>query len=378
MSSPALAAAAPVSDVDADATGPEDGIGIALSGGGYRAMLFHVGTLWRLHQLGLLARASRISSVSGGSITAGVLARNWGALVPGDDDSFREQVARPILRLAGKTLDIPTILFGLPLHNAGWFVARCYRRHLFGKTTLQDLPDTPRFVFNATELHTGTLWRFSKPYMGSWKLGRAELPRVPLATAVAASSGFPPFLSPIRLRFRPSPQFPGDGTLKLPWRMRLTDGGVYDNLGMETVWKRYRTLFVSDGGASLAEVKRPCPLWVPQTLRVLSIMQNQVGALRVRQLIGSLLAGSGPLARNGAYSGIATDPATANLAPNLPCDRDRARELAATKTALRALPEEYRQRLVNWGYALADARIRQFHDPALPMPPGFPYPQAGV
>ena len=53
---------------------PEAGAGLCLSGGGYRAMVFHIGVLWRLYETGLLKSMKRISSVSGGSITAGVLA----------------------------------------------------------------------------------------------------------------------------------------------------------------------------------------------------------------------------------------------------------------------------------------------------------------
>jgi NTE family protein len=55
-------------------------VGLCLSGGGYRAMLFHLGALWRLNQLGYLAKLDRVSSVSGGSITAAALARRWGEL----------------------------------------------------------------------------------------------------------------------------------------------------------------------------------------------------------------------------------------------------------------------------------------------------------
>jgi NTE family protein len=51
--------------------------GLALSGGGFRATLFHLGTLWRLNELGYLKKIDRISSVSGGSITSGVLALHW-------------------------------------------------------------------------------------------------------------------------------------------------------------------------------------------------------------------------------------------------------------------------------------------------------------
>src|SRR3990167_4758947 len=56
---------------------PEEGIALCLSGGGYRAMLYHAGALWRLNELGLLSQLKRVSSVSGGSIAAGVLALQW-------------------------------------------------------------------------------------------------------------------------------------------------------------------------------------------------------------------------------------------------------------------------------------------------------------
>ncbi len=55
----------------------EAGTALCLSGGGYRAMLFHLGVLWRLYEARLLQDVQRISSVSGGSITAGVLALKW-------------------------------------------------------------------------------------------------------------------------------------------------------------------------------------------------------------------------------------------------------------------------------------------------------------
>jgi NTE family protein len=58
---------------DPEQMDPESGTALCLSGGGYRAMVFHVGVLWRLYQAGLLSGIKRISSVSGGSITAGLL-----------------------------------------------------------------------------------------------------------------------------------------------------------------------------------------------------------------------------------------------------------------------------------------------------------------
>src|SRR5262249_27784312 len=76
--------ATPTHDDDRD--GPRPGTGLCLSGGGYRAMLFHLGALWRLNELGLLHSLQRISSVSGGSITAAVLGHRWRRLAFNRDE----------------------------------------------------------------------------------------------------------------------------------------------------------------------------------------------------------------------------------------------------------------------------------------------------
>ena len=44
-------------------------LGVSLSGGGYRASAFHIGTLRALHKLKLLGRVNVLSTISGGSIT---------------------------------------------------------------------------------------------------------------------------------------------------------------------------------------------------------------------------------------------------------------------------------------------------------------------
>ncbi|NTW35692.1 MAG: patatin-like phospholipase family protein, partial [Syntrophobacteraceae bacterium] len=73
---------APVETIVTDRSGakPKPGMALCLSGGGYRAMLFHVGAIWRLYEANLLKDVRRISSVSGGSITAGVLGLKWSQL----------------------------------------------------------------------------------------------------------------------------------------------------------------------------------------------------------------------------------------------------------------------------------------------------------
>ncbi len=369
-------------DVRAADGAPEPGIGLCLSGGGYRAMLFHVGSLWRLYDAGLLKEAKRISSVSGGSITAALLGLKWsrlafGPAAPGD---FIRHVVEPIRGLADRTLDVAGVLSGiiLPGSSIADRVARAYEEHLYGDATLQDLPDAPRFVINATSVQSGALWRFSKPYMGDYRVGLVKSPTVKLATAVAASAAFPPVLSPLTLDLDPSAFDPTtDGGLQRePYTDEavLSDGGVYDNLGLETVWKNYGTVLVGDGGGKMSPEPDPETDWVRHAARVLDIIDNQVRSLRKRQLIASYIEGE----REGAYWGIRTNIADYGLADPLPCPFDRTLRLADTPTRLRRLPARLQEQLINWGYAVCDAALRTHVNPGLARPADFPYPAAGV
>jgi NTE family protein len=254
---------------------PRPGIALCLSGGGYRAMVFHLGALWRLNELGFFPKLKLISSVSGGSITAGVLGMRWGRLnfnpASGIAAAYQDEVVAPICAMAQTTIDVGDVLKGifLPGTVAG-HVAQSYRRHLFGTATLQDLPDAPQFVINATNVQSGVLWRFSKPYMEDWKVGVIPDPKVELALAVGASSAFPPVLSPARLDLNPNDFTPGTGSELqiLPYTTQaiLTDGGVYDNLGLETAWKHYDTILESATAAviSYPSVNR---IWIGRVMR---------------------------------------------------------------------------------------------------------------
>ena len=386
------AAIAPVVDTaeDADDREPEQGIALCLSGGGYRAMLFHLGALWRLNQAGYLPKLNRVSSVSGGSITAGVLGLAWSRLAfdqRGVGQGFQREVVGPIRRLAGVTIDVGAILRGvLGPGSVADRVAGAYRRHLFGGHTLQDLPADeagPRFVINASNLQSGRLWRFSRPYAADYEVGEIPSPRIELAVAVAASSAFPPFLSPVVLHFRESDFRPGSGrSLQRPpytTRVHLTDGGVYDNLGLETAWKRYSTVLVSDGGGKMRPLEKPPSDWMRQARRVLDQVDDQVRNLRKRQLIASYQADPHDrIHRAGTYWGIRTNIADYGLSDPLDCPFDATTRLANVPTRLCRLDAVVQERLVNWGFAVCDAGLRRWVDASLPRPAGFPYPAAGL
>lgn len=359
-----------------------DGIALCLSGGGYRAMLFHLGALWRLNELGYLPRLDRISSVSGGSITSAVLAMNWSGLKfdgRGVSQHFNTLVVDPIRQLGGKTIDVGSVVSGALLPGTiADKITDAYRKYLFGEKTLQDIPDTPSFIINATNVQSGSLWRFTKPYMRDWQVGEVKNPQIELAVAVAASSAFPPVLSPLEMELEP-----GVFTQEHPAPLQrepfttdvvLTDGGVYDNLGLETAWKRYETILVSDGGGNLAPEPEPKKDWVRHTLRVLFIIDNQVRSLRKRMTIASYKLGT----RQGTYWGIRTNIANYGLKDALDCPLDKTIKLANIGTRLQRIEPEVQEQVINWGYAVCDAAMRRHVDAALVAPSGFPYPENGV
>ncbi len=357
------------------------GRALCLSGGGYRAVGFHVGALWRLDELGLLPTLDRVSTVSGGSIVGALLGLRWSGLrfVGGVSTNLRSLVLEPLLALTDHTLDAPNVGWALlPGASIAERMEQAWRRHLVGDATLADLPadgDGPRFVLNATSLQTGGLVRLARPYVADHALGRAVVPELPLARAVAASSAFPPVLSPIRLDLGGArwldPAPPGlDPRLRAS--LALADGGVYDNLGLEAAWK-YRSLLVVDAGGRLAPDVDPGTDWARQALRVLEVTDHQVRNLRKRTLLDALVRGE----RDGAYVGIRTPLARYPVADPHPASEAGAGALAELPTRLRRMDPLVRKRLVNWGYAAADASLRSFVTPGAARG-ALPFPEAPI
>ncbi len=281
----------------------------------------------RLNELGQLRTIARISSVSAGSITAGVLGQAWrGARLldrAGRPKPRRARVrpdseaGRPNDRQPGDHLG-PAAAGSHDRADACELLRRVPLRRQDGAGAPRRRDGRgPRFVINATNVQTGKLFRFSRPYEGDYSVGLWRNPSTRLADAVAASSAYPPTLSPYTSR--PSGNFDestagpnrAEGFRKELW---LTDGGVYDNLGLETAWKRYRTIFVSDAGAPLGVDLEPHRNWIQHAIWVSDIVDHQVRALRKRQLID----GFERTARNGSYWAIRSDVANYGLGNPFP------------------------------------------------------------
>ena len=224
-------------------------IGLALSGGGFRATLYHLGLVRFLFDAGILRNVSHVTSVSGGSIIAAHLCLNWerynasandfdaaaGELLAFMQLDVRNRILRrfPLAfpwrlarRLAGRSNRKLTRV-GLLEHH--------YERFLFGDRSLFELPETPQLHILATNLSEGRLASFNRD--GLWMVRydldgapRIEKMRIGLATvsmAVAASSAFPGFFPPMTLSGEDVGARSG-----LFGRQSLTDGGVFDNLGI--------------------------------------------------------------------------------------------------------------------------------------------------
>src|ERR1700761_7688869 len=163
-------------------------LGLALSGGGYRATLFSLGSLWRLNDIGLLGRIDRVTSVSGGSIMAGILAHRWRGLqfTQGRAANFAQEIAGPVQEFCSQTIDIGVGVGGIlnPFKSAGEYLTDCYAKHLFGKTSMQELPvageGSPKFIFYATNLQTGRSFRFRQDMIADYMLGICTAEKVAL------------------------------------------------------------------------------------------------------------------------------------------------------------------------------------------------------
>lgn len=352
------------------------GVGLALSGGGFRATLFHVGSLWRLNELGWLRTLSEITSVSGGSIIAGYLGLHWNDLKFDGSDiaaNYKDVIVAPVRKFCSQTIDVGSIIGGIlsPFKHPSDLVISKYKKHLLGEATLQDLPEKdkgPRFTIYATSLQTGASFRFAQPYMADYHIGTIESPRIPLAQAVAASSAFPPVLCPVIIELDPGAWKKAPGAdlydnAKLRSKLILGDGGIYDNLGLERIWDKYDTVLVSDAGAPFSLEDDPKMIrfsQISRTIRTLDILSEQCRALRKRTVIDNYIN----KVMKGTYWGIGTDIEDYQLQKNgypppMVSDNAVTQSLAQMRTRLNAFSDQEQGRLINWGYALTDAAMRR-------------------
>lgn len=267
-------------------------IGLALSGGGYRAAAYHIGTLRALHKLGILDKVDVISSVSGGSITAA-----YYALHKDNFDEFekslKEKLKKGVLGTSGVLLALYVILLAviiLGVHiflacspmppcckvllaicmwviifitlldgqffilPANKLIAKLYDKNFFEEKRLSNLPDNPILAINATEITYNRIFTFSKLKVagGDFKEWMFKKDDIPLSFAVMASSAFPAGINPIKFPSQYIDKERGDGL-----RPYLIDGGVYDNQGCHKFTEPQSSYRADYSIISLAENDKP-------------------------------------------------------------------------------------------------------------------------
>lgn len=271
-------------------SGQQKRIGLALSGGGFRAAAFHLGVMRKLRGLGLLERIDVLSCVSGGSIAGGHLAVNWGK--PDVLETLEQY-------LSTRSIAVSSFIGGAldPFHSRLDKLAKSYDRDLFQGRTLAALRNGPRVYFNTTNLATGNLFFFVAgggldEEMGDWELGVAPASSFPISHAVAASSAFPPVFPPLRLD---ADVYPHAAAVEY---VTLADGGVYDNMGVNPLLRQKRAnldyVIVSDGGKPFAIDERPTESGAVVLRASLDIMMEQIRGLEFDRIQHRHLASQGP------------------------------------------------------------------------------------
>jgi len=296
-------------------------IALALSGGGFRATVFHLGVLARLAEENRLEDVTLLSTVSGGSLCAGMVFSLSQYRWPSSAD-FIQKILPEARRLL-TTVDLQAELVRYSLsHFWTIFTTRAddlsylMQKHWGITAKLGDLPENPRWMINATCYETGKNWRFEHFRMGDYRFGYTYDTNIPLTDAMAASAGFPGLIGALTIDTTQSTWFKYiEKTAANPFRasaaehkqrkteplhpdfdkVHLWDGGAYDNHGLEGVhdfntgWRDgVDFLIVSDGaGRSKPEKYQPGAKAIMRLMT--GIMMDQVRSLRSRAILERLI-----------------------------------------------------------------------------------------
>lgn len=273
----------------------KNGLGLSLSGGGYRASAFHLGTLKKLHEMGILEKTEVMSTISGGSITGAAY-----CLHKGDHASFHSKMVTAlttksvikyiftsgtffraalfIILFTGAAVYLTftewsgfafplLILFFILLFKfqfrifpVSGIIEKAYDEFFFGGKQLADLAKKPLLAIGSSNLHTGRPFTFSRVKMSdsAYSSPPDYIPPIlfkpgkfPVSKAVMASSCVPFAFTPVLI----DKEFYVDEKDAARIHPVLVDGGVYDNQGIHKLTQpgsRYEceTIITSDAGGN--------------------------------------------------------------------------------------------------------------------------------
>jgi NTE family protein len=362
------------------------------------AAVFHLGVLHRLADEGLLESVAQISTVSGGSLVTAAIVSKAEMQWPNSAD-YLERLYPDMRRLL-TTRDL------FSFKALGWTGFLRFNYHLLRHRArvlaellverwgvdgaIRDLPDRPNWWINATCVETGKNWRFGKREMGDWQFGSHYNPPFRLADAAAASAAVPYVIGALHLplptdgwyRTNPATRRP-DGKRPPPiTSVHLWDGGAYENLGFESVYKPEHGLqgcdflICSDASGPLPDLSKPSSARALLTghlvaPRLFDICSDQIRSLRTRMFMSSVIGGSvnGVLLRMGnsvrdidIKAGRQRSAETYDL---FQTDRDVALALRYP-TDLRVISESDFDGIARHGYEITDAVLTAYEPDSFP------------
>lgn len=303
-------------------------IGLALSGGGIRAMAFHCGVLRWLAQSNRLEMVTDVSSVSGGSLFMGLVFAKNGGKWPTSSE-YLESV-HPQIRNSLTSVDLQSEAFKRLFCPRNWRFLLS-RANVLSESIeffwgvnarLSELPKSPTWSINGTTAETGKRFRFKQDECGDYELGYADASNFSVANAMAVSAAFPIGIGPFVIRssdmvWRKRKSWKAPPTeielIKLPYpRLHLYDGGVYDNLGLEPLFdigtrelkSSANYILVSDAGMPFVREPLAGPLNPFRLKRLLDISLDQTRSLRIRAFANQLQNTQ----NLGIYLQIGSDP----------------------------------------------------------------------
>ncbi|MCP6720516.1 MAG: patatin-like phospholipase family protein [Patescibacteria group bacterium] len=310
----------------------KEGIGVALSGGGVRAVVFHAGVFKWLSEENELQNVLYISSVSGGSLLVGLVFHFNNYKWPSSEE-YLTTVLPSICSLLTKASLQSEALRNLVFKPWNWryilsranIISNTIESLWDIKAVMRDLPVSPMWAINGTTGENGRRFRIKRNDFGDYETGYADISSFKLADAMSVSAAFPVGIGPFALKtkgfnWKKQKNWDSDESkenINPPFKkMHLYDGGVYDNLGIEPLFDignqkikkqengALKKIIVSDASTPLVRKKIPSPISPFRIKRLIDIMLDQVRSLRVRSFVNFIKNNPG----KGAYYQLGSDP----------------------------------------------------------------------
>jgi NTE family protein len=389
---------------------------LALSGGGYRASVFHLGVLARLAREEKLENVTFLSTVSGGSLVIGLVFTLNNNIWPTSQQYL--EIVLPAARKLFTTTDLQKSLLQKISQNLfllfgtrSQALSRLIQEKWGVNISVKQLPTSPRWMINATCYETGKNWRFEQFRMGDYKFGYSyDTDQVKLSDAMAASAGFPGLIGALELDISSIKWFEytsnvqaGDEVSDSPGKIQarktqpktqlfsnkvhLWDGGVYDNHGLEglhdfrTGWSdKFEFLLVSDA-AGRGGMEHYLPGAKALSRLITGIMMNQVRSLRTRSIIERIqnhddkgvFLQTGKSVKyilnniqrtkdNGVYiDEVLKQPGFIDRASQGTLNQEQAEQVANFPTVIRKLEEAEFQLIYQHGFETANAVLSSYY-----------------